>query len=102
MHLYSDITAADRTTSFTALETAQAFWELLIPFGLKGGALSHIPSGQDDDEDDAMNGVEDGWNDKHTKLWLEYLTEKGGKGVSKDTWTMVTTSCCITKVRPYQ
>ena len=31
----------------TAAETAQAFWNLLLPVGLQGGALSHV----DEDED---------------------------------------------------
>ncbi|KAK0494382.1 defective in Cullin neddylation protein 1 [Armillaria luteobubalina] len=57
-----------------AMDSALAFWALLLPHGLKGGALSH------DDE---------GWKDQYTQWWFEYLEAKGGKGVSKDTWSMV-------------
>jgi len=30
-----------------------------------------------------------GWTDEHTQWWFQFLTEKGGKGVSKDTWMML-------------
>jgi len=53
---------------------------------LAGGALSHDLT----DEDVDMDGEESsGWTDAHTQWWFEFLTEKGGKGVSKDTWMMV-------------
>lgn len=83
-----------------ALDMAQGFWSLLVPHGLQGGALSHLARGtgsdDEDDEDDAMMGVdEEGWKEDYTQWWFEYLTEKGGKGVSKDTWQMVRTiPCC--------
>lgn len=68
------------------LETAQAFWNLLLPHGLKGGALSHL----DSDEDVSMNGAGvDGFQPEYVEWWFEFLKEKGGKGVSKDTWNMV-------------
>ncbi|THH28757.1 hypothetical protein EUX98_g5417 [Antrodiella citrinella] len=75
------------------LDMAQGFWNLLIPHGLQGGALSHLtrPAGSDDegDEDDEMMGLdEEGWREEYTGWWFEFLTEKGGKGVSKDTWQM--------------
>lgn len=76
-----------------AMETAQAFWSLLIPHGLKGGALSHISSTDSDDDVD-MNGAE-GWRPEYTDWWFEFLNEKGGKGVSKDTWSMV----CFNNIR---
>ncbi|KAI0062982.1 DUF298-domain-containing protein [Artomyces pyxidatus] len=69
------------------VETAQAFWGLLIPHGLQGGALAHISS-RDDDGDDAMDGAGGGWKEEYTAWWFEFLGEKGGKGVSKDTWAM--------------
>jgi len=69
-------------------ETAQAFWATLIPHGLHGGALAHIHS-TDDDEDDDM-GEGGGWQDEYVQWWFDFLTEKGGKGISKDTWTMFT------------
>jgi DCN1-like protein 1/2 len=30
-----------------------------------------------------------GWSDALTAWWFDFLDEKGGKGVSKDTWSMV-------------
>lgn len=72
------------------MDMALGFWGILIPHGLRGGALSHIPS-QDGDGDDTMTGSDEGWQDEHTQWWFEYLTEKGQKGVSKDVWHMVRT-----------
>ena len=72
------------------VETAIAFWGLLIPHGLAGKALAHTPGGGDDDDDgDVPMGTEEGWKPEFTRWWFEFLTTKGGKGVSKDTWTMV-------------
>lgn len=71
------------------VETAIAFWGLLIPLGLTGTALAHTSDGDvDDDEEESMNS-EGGWEPRFTGWWFEFLTNKGGKGVSKDTWTMV-------------
>ncbi|KAJ3733164.1 defective in Cullin neddylation protein 1 [Lentinula guzmanii] len=87
VYLYTfDLGRTDGARSL-GMESAQAFWSLLIPFGLKGGALSHISSTDDDDDDVDMNGVE-GWRPEFTEWWFEFLNEKGGKGVSKDTWSM--------------
>jgi DCN1-like protein 1/2 len=70
----------------TAAETAQAFWNLLLPVGLQGGALSHV----DEDEDVSMDGTgNDGFKEEHIQWWFDFLTEKKLKGVSKDTWSMV-------------
>jgi len=69
-----------------AVDTALAFWALLLPTGLAGGALKHDLTDEDVDMDGGGNS---GWTDEHTKLWFQFLTEKGGKGVSKDTWMMV-------------
>jgi len=69
-----------------AVDTAQAFWGLLIPHGLQGGALAHASSRDFDDDDDM--GEEEGWKDEYTSWWFEFLDERGGKGVSKDTWAM--------------
>ncbi|KAJ3881426.1 defective in Cullin neddylation protein 1, partial [Lentinula edodes] len=86
VYLYTfDLGRTDGARSL-AMETAQAFWSLLIPHGLKGGALSHISSTDSDDDVD-MNGAE-GWRPEYTDWWFEFLNEKGGKGVSKDTWSM--------------
>ncbi|KAH8822657.1 defective in Cullin neddylation protein 1 [Flagelloscypha sp. PMI_526] len=72
------------------LDTAQAFWQLLLPFGFKGGALSHVVE-QDEDEsgDVPMSSPEDGFKEEYIQWWFDFLEEKGGKGVSKDTWQMV-------------
>ena len=74
------------------LETAQAYWSLLLPYGLEHGALSHVSSTRDDensDEEDVdMDASEEGWKPEYTEWWFEFLNEKGGKGVSKDTWSM--------------
>lgn len=73
------------------VDTAIAFWGLLIPHGLTGTSLAHIPSGEQDDGADAPMDTEEGWKPEFTDWWFEFLTTKGGKGVSKDTWTMVCT-----------
>ena len=55
-----------------AVENAIAFWTLLLNTGLEGSALPR-----------------NGWKDEYTQWWFDFLGEKGGKGVSKDTWAMV-------------
>ncbi|KAJ7493495.1 Cullin binding-domain-containing protein [Mycena latifolia] len=65
-----------------AIDTAQAFWGLLLPHGMAGGALSHV----DANGDSVMDGG--GWREEHVQWWFEFLGERGGKGVSKDTWVM--------------
>ncbi|EAU87963.1 defective in Cullin neddylation protein 1 [Coprinopsis cinerea okayama7 len=68
------------------LDTAQAFWALLLPHGLEGGALSHV----DEDQDVSMNGAGgEGFKREYVDWWFEFLQAKGGKGVSKDTWNML-------------
>ncbi|KAF7759707.1 hypothetical protein Agabi119p4_11402 [Agaricus bisporus var. burnettii] len=72
-----------------ALETAQGLWSLLLPHGLQGGALSHLmTSSMDSDNDVEMDGVERGWTQTQTQLWFDFLTAKGLKGISRDTWQM--------------
>ena len=96
------------------MDMAVGFWGLLIPHGLQGGALSHIPSArQDGDGDDRMGGVEDGWQEEHTQWWFEFLESKKLKGVSKDVWQMVRlpdtvapallmrAPCTVLRVRPH-
>ncbi|KAF9463500.1 defective in Cullin neddylation protein 1 [Collybia nuda] len=68
------------------LETAQAFWGLLMPHGLQGAALSHTRGGDGEDVD--MDSNEEGWRPEHTQWWFDFLNEKGVKGISKDTWVM--------------
>ena len=81
-----------------AVDTAIAFWSLLLPHGLKGKALSCVDlaadsDSEDEDEDgdvDMDNNIrERGWKEEYNDLWFEFLNVKGGRGVSKDTWTMV-------------
>ncbi|PBK85653.1 hypothetical protein ARMGADRAFT_1036103 [Armillaria gallica] len=82
-----DILEAQIRLANQAMDSAQAFWALLLPHGLKGGALSRTTSTDEDDVDmDATS--EEGWKDQYTQWWFEYLEAKGGKGVSKDTWSM--------------
>lgn len=69
-----------------AIDTAVAFWGLLLPTGLAGGALKYDLTGEDIDMDGEGSS---GWTDEHTQWWFQFLTEKGGKGVSKDTWMML-------------
>jgi len=67
-------------------ETAQAFWATLLPHGVQGGALSHIHSTDEDDDDDM--GEREGWQGKYVQWWFDYLNEKGAKGISRDTWVL--------------
>ena len=105
-----------------AIDIALEYWGLLLPFGLSGGALHYQPSSSNDihsddkytrdvryrnnhyqdndvDMDEESDGEDEesedgeGWGDQHTEWWLEYMREKGGKGVSKDTWQMVRFHC---------
>lgn len=84
----------------SALETAQAFWSLLIPHGFDGGALKRIETEDDDEDDDDIDmdkdaktkaGGVDGWKKEYLQWWFDFLTERGDKGVTKDTWNMVCT-----------
>lgn len=59
----------------------------MLPHGLQGGALAHITDASDEDVD--MESQEDGWKPEYLQWWFDFLNEKGGKGVSKDTWNMV-------------
>ena len=68
---------------------AQGFWQILIPHGLEGGALAHVPSSREDDDDVAMDVGEEGWKEDFTQWWFEFLEQNGTKGVSKDVWQMV-------------
>jgi DCN1-like protein 1/2 len=65
------------------LDTARAYWTLLISQGSKGKALK----AKTEDEDVDMMGA--GWQDHYTQWWFDFLNEKGARGVSRDTWVMV-------------
>lgn len=69
----------------TGIDTAQAFWALLLPHGMNGGALAHKNS----DDNSVVMGPQDGFKSEYVEWWFDFLNEKGGKGVSKDTWNMV-------------
>lgn len=77
------------------MESAQAFWGLLLPQAIEGGALSHTDNDEDDEDErmttttTAAGGGGPGWTNQHTQLWFDFLNEKGGKGISRDTWNMV-------------
>jgi len=77
--------------TFAAIETAIAFWGLLLPAGQRGQALRHMDMITDASTGDVTYhpSKEPGWKPEHNALWFEYLNEKGGKGISKDTWQMV-------------
>lgn len=77
-----------------ALDTALAFWAILVPHGLRGGALAHQRSVNGAENDEEGEG-EEGWKEEYTGWWFEFLERRGGKGVSKDTWTMVRLFCCF-------
>jgi len=76
------------------LETAQAFWNLLIPYGFTQGALTRVPmqideeGNKDVDMDDDDDECTDGWKQEYLQWWFDFLNERGGKGITKDTWIM--------------
>jgi hypothetical protein len=76
----------------SAVDTAKGLWSLLLPHGLKGGALSRS-SPTDANGDVKMGGVEptggQNWTDERTATWFQFLDEKRVKGISKDIWQMV-------------
>jgi Cullin binding len=80
VYLYTFEFARSEGQRSLGIELAQAFWGLLLPFGLKGGALRI--------QDNDLSKVNGGWTDEHTQLWYEFLKEKSIKGISKDTWAM--------------
>ena len=83
VYLYTFAFARTEGQRSLGLELALAFWGLLLPHGLKGGALRS----QDPGGDDLMK-IDGGWTEEHTQLWYDFLTEKNIKGISKDTWAM--------------
>ncbi|KAG5338793.1 hypothetical protein C0989_006220 [Termitomyces sp. Mn162] len=85
------------------MDSAQAFWALLLPHGLTGSALSHIRA-ESSDGDVSMED-EEGWKSEYVQWWFDFLNEKGGKGVSKDTWVMVciiSLSLCLSYLKSIQ
>lgn len=55
------------------LETAESFWNLLLPHGIRGGALRSATTT---------------WTVTQLSSWYTFLHETKVKGVSKDTWNM--------------
>ena len=83
VYLYTFEFARSEGQRSLGIELAQAFWSLLLPFGLKGGALrTQDFSGND------LSKFNVGWTDEHTQLWYDFLKERNVKGISKDTWSM--------------
>jgi len=67
-----------------SVERAIAFWSLLLPIGLSGGALSHLDVKPTSNADAARAG----WREEHNQWWFDYLQLRNVKGISKDTWSM--------------
>ena len=68
-------------TCFTGIDMAQAFWGLLLPHGFNSGALTRRNLTDDVDMD--------GWQEKYNQWWADFLVQRKVKGISKDTWLMV-------------
>ncbi|KDQ08933.1 hypothetical protein BOTBODRAFT_37460 [Botryobasidium botryosum FD-172 SS1] len=81
VYLYTFDFAKTEGQRSIAVETATAFWGLLLPVGLSGEALAHVSSEEDDER-------EEGWKEEYNQWWFDFLEEKGGKGISRDTWNM--------------
>ncbi|KAI0297872.1 defective in Cullin neddylation protein 1 [Multifurca ochricompacta] len=96
VYLYTFDFARSEGQRSLGIEIALDFWSLLLPHGLKGGALRpQDHSGEDDDSSILMkadgddNGSGEGrWSEEHTQLWYDFLNERNIKGISKDTWAM--------------
>ncbi|KAF7320495.1 Defective in cullin neddylation protein [Mycena chlorophos] len=65
------------------MDTASAFWALLLPYATLGARV-------DESGDTVMDSpaAGEGWRPEYNDWWIEFMNEKGGKGVSKDTWVM--------------
>ena len=85
------------------IDVALAFWGLLLPHGLKGGALRpQLDYGDDSMKtSDGGGGGGGGWTEEHTQLWYNFLNEKNVKGISKDTWAMARSCFPLTLPFPY-
>ena len=97
VYLYTFEFARSEGQRSLGIELAQAFWNLLLPFGLKGGALWM----QDHNGND-ISKTNGGWTDDHTQLWYEFLKEKNIKGISKDTWAMARSNLFLLFLSVYQ
>jgi DCN1-like protein 1/2 len=94
VYLYTFDFARSEGQRSLPLDMALAFWGLLLPLGLKGGALRHSPPGDCDDYFMRVDDGVGGWTEGHTQLWYDFLNAKDNiKGISKDTWAMVRLFC---------
>lgn len=83
VYLYTFEFARSEGQRSLGIELSLAFWNLLLPFGLKGDALCSQDCGGNE-----LSTVNFGWTEEHTQLWYDFLKEKNIKGISKDTWSM--------------
>jgi len=83
-----------------ATETAKGLWNLLLPHGLKGGAIS-APGDVD------VSGKNLPASQSRTiewiAMWFQFLDDRGLKGISRDNWLMVSgtslISPCLARVQ---
>lgn len=71
-----------------ATETAKGLWNLLLPHGLKGGAISTNSAKDDVDMGDENPPAEHSWTTERIAMWFQFLDDKGLKGISRDSWLM--------------
>ena len=73
----------------SATETAKGLWNLLLPHGLKGGAISTNSAKDDVDMGGENPPAEHSWTTERIAMWFQFLDDKGLKGISRDSWLMV-------------
>src|SRR5258707_12628192 len=84
VYLYTFEFARSEGQRSLGVELAQAFWSLLLPFGLKGGALRTQDYGGND-----LSKFNIGRTEHHPQLWYDFLRAKTVKGISTLTWAML-------------
>jgi len=87
----------------SATETAKGLWNLLLPHGLKGGAISTPHAPDDVDIDGEKLPAEQSWTIERIAMWFQFLDDRGLKGISRDSWLMVSgtrlISPCLARVQ---
>jgi hypothetical protein len=78
------------TLAHIPLRYILSFFALLVA---PNESLCHLYL-DDDGDQDMDSSDETGWKSEYNQWWFDFLDEKGGKGVSKDTWSMVRRSYC--------
>jgi len=58
------------------MDSAKAFWEMLLPVGQEGAALK------------TTSATGQGFKPEYNQWWFDFLAGKGSKGVSRDSWNM--------------